>query len=199
MKRFILGLASAASLACRTVPSSHSTSCQPSQESQPKAEPFELSHLEGQYLLTFVSTSADRGRRSVTGRLTLFARDSLRLRPRRFDGTPNPNRIEPFWGAASIELGKVGAYVEGPTDAVDPAAPGVVVYAMQMRDSSWETGLSFGANRNRPDLIILDGAYLEAPVLEVTSTGFRGIWSASIGPTTYKAAGFFCAVRPNEH
>ena len=36
---------------------------------------------------------------------------------------------------------------------------------------------------------------VDAPVLELGEAGLFGQWDASVGPTTYRAGGFFCAIR----
>lgn len=101
--------------------------------------------------------------------------------------------------AAHIALDSVGAYSEGQADSEDPARPGVIVRHghWPQRDALAYEELSLGleAERNRRDVMILDGAFEHAVIRERTADGFRGTWDASVGPTTYHAAGRFCAVR----
>lgn len=194
-KEFSVPLAAVASLACATLPRSRAQTCQPTHDPRPITQPFDFSRIAGEYLVTFVATTGERAGRSVSGRLTLFPRDSVRWRPRTINGTPNPYLTEPLGGSASIELGQLGAVYPGRIDGTDPDAPGVILRVMQMRDNSWETTLMFGNTNNRQNAAVLDGPYFGASITEVTRSGFRGTWDSSLGITTYRAAGFFCALR----
>ena len=146
------------------------------------------------YRLAFVATQGPEREHSVAGSLILHRRDSTHAR-RRFDGTRIPLWSEPYWGAAVIAFERVGAEVNGSTEADDPDVPGVSVYQRQYRDGSWEAGLLFGTSENNLRIVTLDGADLATRIDEVSSKGFRGTWDATIGTTDYHAAGLFCAVR----
>jgi hypothetical protein len=106
-----------------------------------------------------------------------------------------PTGREPYWGSAKIDLDRVGAYTEGSVASEDSVAPGVVVSRSESPGKRPTLGISLGSNRNRRGTYILDGAFIDARIVEVTPGGFRGPWEASVGPTTYRAAGFFCAER----
>ena len=55
--------------------------------------------------------------------------------------------------------------------------------------------LRLGSETNRRGHLVLDGAFVDAPVLELGEAGLFGQWDASVGPTTYRVGGFFCAIR----
>ena len=158
----------------------------------PSAGDIPALDLAGDFELTFVATLGEHRGSRESGVLILKPRDSVRLHPVRLDGSPDPSRIEPYWGSARIRLDRVGAYVEGTVTSEKADAPGVLVTAVPSRRT---ISLSLGSARNQPAVLVLDGRYVAAPITEVTPGGFRGTWDATIGTIDYHAAGYYCAVR----
>ena len=180
--------------ACAGWPRARRIECQPPEHTAPS--PF-ARDLVGTYQLTFVATEGERKGHAVTGSLTLHQRDSLDAVVPRIDGTPNPYTREPVWGAATLNLDEVGAYTEGTISSHDPSAPGIAVHESLRPNGVRALALSIGSGRNQRGRLILDGAFIDAPIVDVTPNGFRGRWDASIGTMSYHAAGFFCAeLRP---
>lgn len=154
------------------------------------------SSLAGSYRLIFVGTSGEARGKRADGELVLMPRPPG-LRPvLALDLTPMPGVSEPLYGSTTIDLAAVGGYVRGSVESMDPSAPGVVIRIAEYGDRH-DVSLRFGAEENSRAVYMLDGPILEAPVLEVSDAGFAGRWEASVGPTTYHAGGFFCAIRTN--
>lgn len=177
-------------------------SCAAVQESEgacraPVAEPIRapsVDDLAGRYRLIFVGTSGEAVGKRVEGELVLAARPAA-LRPvLGLDLVPLADVAEPVFGATTADLEAVGAYVSGSLRSEDPEAPGVV---LRVDQGGNEVGLTLrlGSERNRRGHFILDGAFVLAPIVELHRAGFFGRWDASLGPTTYRAGGFFCALR----
>ena len=77
-------------------------------------------------------------------------------------------------------------------DSEDPQAPGVLVL------ESSQTGtrrilLRFGADANRRDDMLFDGAYTVLEVREIAADGFAGNWRS--GLRLSRLEGYFCARR----
>lgn len=75
----------------------------------------------------------------------------------------------------------------------DAEAPGVVV-RVAGDGTDRQITLELGSDRNRRDRWFLDRAHARASVLAAGEWGFSGLWDATIGPTTYRAGGNFCAL-----
>jgi hypothetical protein len=127
------------------------------------------------------------------GSLTLWLRpDSLRWVPSLDPATPWPEMSEPLYGAAAIDLERVGAYTEGSLLSEDPVQPGVVV-RIRRKPPGDEVELRFGSEQNQRGRHVLDGPFIEARVVEIGARGFSGFWEASLGIARYEAGGVFCA------
>jgi hypothetical protein len=152
--------------------------------------------LQGEYVIEFVGTGgAGKGKRA-TGTLTLWERlDSLHS-VAGLDGQPVPWITEPLFGTMTVDLEVVGAFVNGTVSSADPSEPGVVV-----RDYDYSRlvpperviRFDFGSGSNKRGLWILDGPYIDNEITVVGTTGLAGWWEASIGYTTYRSVGYFCA------
>jgi hypothetical protein len=112
-------------------------------------------------------------------------------------GNPINGELELAWGDMSIDLGGVGAYVEGTVESTDPAEPGVLL--IEHVDRPGPTAvisyrLVLGSRSNRRDVWILDGNHVVFDVRTIGTSGFAGEWQASSGYTTYRSEGYACAV-----
>jgi hypothetical protein len=134
----------------------------------------------------------------VRGGLKLWAPpDSFRY-IRQFDGKRNPYLTIPLIGSTDLQLQEVGAVEDGSWDARAPEAPGVAVqehHATYQGQSFTEITVKLGADGNRRGVMRFDGPYNALYVDRIDSSGFYGRWHASLGYTTYKAEGFFCAFK----
>jgi hypothetical protein len=156
--------------------------------------PVALTGLAGSYDLAFTATAGHYGNPAATGELHLFARDSGSTIIETPFGTTYTDRLELYFGFATIDLASVGGLTNGSVTSRDSVAPGVVLRAWT--DSAPEPPeLEFGSDTNRRDLLIFDGANTSATILETTPSGIRGTWTSTIGTTTYRVSGFFCARR----
>lgn len=150
--------------------------------------------LAGRYELVFRATSGNRRGRLARGVLELIRRDSVAGILRTLNGAPHPYLRELYFGSATIDLESVGAFTEGSVNSHEATAPGVTVRAWTDRREG-QLKLRLGSNANRRDIATLDGAFIDANFFEIVSTGFRGEWEASLGHTSYRAAGYFCGRR----
>jgi len=183
----VLSIASCASGAVRNAPW-----CTPL--TRPTGE-LNLTGLAGSYDVVFAATAGYTGNTVALGQLHLFERDSTRRAIDTPFGTTFPNRLELYFGYASVDLQSVGGLTDGSVAGRDSSAPGVVLRMWTDSDAR-PAQLEFGSDRNRRDMLILDGAITEADILETTPSGMRGTWESTAGPTTYRVTGFFCARRP---
>lgn len=153
--------------------------------------------LAGRYNLVFVATEGERRGRVARGRMVLLPRDSADAIIYTRRGEPHPNVREPYFGSAEIALDSLGAYTNGTLASLDPKRPGIAV-----QEWHWERGeeptsinLIVGSKATRRDIVTLDGNHVDIGVRELTPGGFRGGWVASVGHTSYRSAGYFCAAR----
>jgi hypothetical protein len=153
-----------------------------------------LDGLAGSYDVVFGATAGNPGNPVAVGELYLFERDSSRRAIETPFGTIFPARLELYFGYATIDLKSVGGLTHGSLTSRDSSAPGVVL-RVWMDTHPQPAQLEFGSDRTRRDLLILDGASTEANILETTPFGMRGAWESTIGTTTYRVTGFFCARR----
>jgi hypothetical protein len=87
---------------------------------------------------------------------------------------------------------------DGAWDATEPEAPGITVqehHASYQGQPFTEITLRLGADGNTRGVLRFDGPYNALYVDRIDPLGFYGRWHASLGYTTYKAEGFFCALR----
>jgi hypothetical protein len=153
--------------------------------------------LAGAYYLTIVGTDGEATGKMVRGVLKLWAPpDSLRY-IRQFDGKRNPYITIPLIGSTDLHLQDIGAVEDGDWGASQPGAWGITV---REHHASYQ-GQPFTEIALRPStggvrgVVQLDGPYNALYVDRIDSSGFSGRWHASLGYTTYKAEGFFCALR----
>ena len=186
----LLALLLEALLGCASMGSSRAAMC-----SAPTTKSFvDLPDLTGIYEVEFIATSGERRGKRVRGKLELKARDSVTSILYGLGGQPNSRVREPYFGYMTVDLASVGAFTEGSVASRDSQAPGVTVRSWSDR-AEGQTEFRFGSDANRRDRFILDGAYVGTDLLEATSARFAGKWSASLGYTSYHAAGFFCGRR----
>ena len=184
----------ACSSGCASTPPAHGACAPP-----PAAEFTDLGaaadRLAGTYAVTLVATEGERRGRAASARLTLVPRaDSLR----RFDGGRSPGGSAPVYGWAELDVEGVGGLPHGSVASRDPRRPGVEVVDLRGVSEGRpfrELTLRLGADANRRDVISLDGPYTALEVTAVGPGGFGGLWHASLGMTTYRAGGHFCAER----
>ena len=112
-------------------------------------------------------------------------------------GEPHPNAREPYFGSAEINLDSLGAYTHGTLASLDPNRPGVVVseWHFDHAEEPPSITLTVGSEATRRDIMRFDGNHVDIRVRELRPEGFRGVWEASVGHTSYRAAGYFCAAR----
>jgi hypothetical protein len=135
--------------------------------------------LTGRFDLELTSTYGWKHGGTARGTLELWPRDSAATAMGRGNGVDS-TRCEPYAGAATIDLAAVNANTEGSVSSRDSTAPGVVVRVLTDRYvSGKKLELSLGSDRNRRDVGMVDGNWLEVEIEEVTNTGFRGRWRAS--------------------
>ena len=100
----------------------------------------------------------------------------------------------PLFGFTDIELRAIGAHRVGNPASTDPSHPGVLVlesdFAGQRRIL-----LRLGADANRRDSALFDGAYTLLDVRRIARDGFAGTWRS--GVRTSHVGGYFCAWRLN--
>ncbi len=151
--------------------------------------------LAGRYRLQIVGTDGKAKSQVVSGTLTLWAPpDSFQSLPRGY----NQQMRLPLIGTADIDFSRVGGVDDGGWTSTDPAAPGIVVQEHQgtYQNRRFTTiTLHIGADGNRRGRLRADGPYNALYVDKIDSTGFWGRWHASLGYSTYKANGYFCAIR----
>lgn len=153
--------------------------------------------LAGRYNLVFVATEGERRGRVERGRMVILPRDSAGAIIYTRRGEPHPNLREPYFGSAEINLDSLGAYTNGTLASLDPKRPGIAVQEWRWDRGEEPTSITLvvGSKATRRDVMTLDGPHVDIQVRELTPGGFRGGWVASLGHTSYRAAGYFCAAR----
>ena len=153
--------------------------------------------LAGRYDLVFVATDGERRGRVERGRMVLLPRDSADAIIYTRRGEPDPHMREPYFGSAEINLDSLGAYTHGTLASLDPKRPGIVVHEWHFDRAEEPTSitLTVGSESTRRDIARFDGNHVDIRVRELGPGGFRGVWEATAGHTTYHAAGYFCAAR----
>ncbi len=156
--------------------------CMPTSDSlHPKVT---LSDRTGQYQLTLVEVVNGTDARSAQGTLT------LRSQPSGLDSLGSAET--PLYGFTNVNLRAVGAYEVGDPDSEDPQAPGVLVLESS-RTGARRILLRLGADANRRDDMLFDGAYTVLEVHEIAADGFAGNWRS--GARSSRSEGYFCAKR----
>ncbi len=143
-----------------------------------------LSDRAGQYQLTLVEVVNGTDARTARGMLT------LRQQPSELDSLGNS--ATPLYGFTDINLRAIGAYEVGDPDSEDPQAPGVLVLESD-RDGARRILLRLGADANRRDDALFDGAYTVLEVREIAADGFAGTWRSGLRLSITE--GYFCARR----
>ena len=141
-----------------------------------------LSDRAGQYQLTLVEVVNGTDARSAQGTLT------LRSQPSKLDSLGNA--ATPLYGFTNVNLRAVGAYEVGDPDSEDPQAPGVLVLESDSAGAR-RILLRLGADANRRDDALFDGAYTVLEVHEIAADGFAGNWRS--GLRLSRIEGYFCA------
>jgi hypothetical protein len=189
---YILGFSVATLSACATLRGGGG-SCQPSSASAALAPfaPADALAFVGDYELTIVAESGPRPGHSARGSMSIAPNDTLHRYYINAQGQGWRRRGDrPLIGWGQVD-GDVGLMTAGtPIESRDPAEPGIV-----FRLDSVGGGFRFMLGY-RP---MHDGGYNQFIVTDTTDTGFAGRWHSSLGPTTYRASGFFCAQRIGAH
>ena len=141
-----------------------------------------LSDRAGQYRLTLVEVVNGTEARSAQGTLT------LRGQPSGLDSLGNS--ATPLYGFTDVNLRAVGAYRVGDPASEDPQAPGVLVLESD-RAGTRRILLRLGADANRRDDMLFDGAYTVLDVQEIAADGFAGTWRSGLRLSLIE--GYFCA------
>lgn len=189
-------LLAAAIMACAPLSRQAAPSdCRPTRATLPRNAT--AAGLGGQYTLVFVATAGERRGRVERGRMVLIPRDSAGAIIYTLRREPHPNAREPYFGSAEIALDSLGAYTHGTLESTDPGQPGIAIweYHWDRAEDPTSIQLIVGSGATRRDVMTFDGPYVDIQIRELTPGGFRGIWEASLGHTTYRAAGYFCAAR----
>lgn len=147
--------------------------------------------LAGHYNLVFVATAGERRGRVERGRMVLMPRDSASAIMYTIHREPHPNAREPYFGTAEIALDSLGAYTNGTLSSLDPERPGITVHEWHWDRAEEHTSIQLivGSGATRRDVMTFDGPHVDVQVRELTPAGFRGVWEASLGHTSYRAAG----------
>jgi hypothetical protein len=143
--------------------------------------------LVGDFSFTVIAKSGPRSGKTAHGVLHLLSADTLqRYYVRGFRDEWRRIGNQPLVGWMHLE-GDVALSTAGvPLNSRDSVLPGVA-----SRLDSVRSGLRFMLGY-RP---MLDGGFNEFVITQVSMNEFAGRWSSQMGYTTYKASGYFCAVR----
>lgn len=128
--------------------------------------------LKGNYRIEMIADGPGKAR--VSGTLTLWN---------------NHEQYIPLLGRAHIALDSVGAAYMIPLGSFDAERHDVFAFK-----SAEGLQLTVGRPVVRGGKMF-DGAGTDLLVRARSATGFSGSWSASSGPTSYHAEGYFCATR----
>ena len=143
-----------------------------------------LTGRAGTYRLTLVEAIDSVDARRVKGALT------LRRQPPGLDSLGTAST--PLYGFTDLDLRAVGAHRVGDPAGTDPKAPGVLVLESG-RGGKRRILLRLGADANRRDAALFDGAWTVLEVREVSPEGFAGRWRS--GVRLSRTQGYFCAKR----
>ena len=154
--------------------------CEPA--SGPLPAGASLAGKAGSYRLTLVQVLDGVDARSAAGTLT------LRRQPPGLDSLATAST--PLYGFTDLDLRAVGAHRVGDPAGEDPEAPGVLVLESG-RGGERRILLRLGADANRRDAALFDGAWTVLEVREIAADGFAGRWRS--GVRLSRTEGYFCA------
>jgi hypothetical protein len=146
--------------------------------------------LAGNYDLTLVADSGPRTGHTARGIISLIPNDTLHryyINPLGQGWRRRGDRPLIGWGDLHGDVGLMTAGT--PLESRDPTLPGVAFGLDSLRG-----GLRFMLG-SQP---MMDGGYNELTVTAADDNRFAGRWQSSLGPTNYRATGFFCAHRRGE-
>ena len=143
-----------------------------------------LAGKTGSYRLTLVEVVDSVDARSAAGALT------LRRQPPGLDSLGTAST--PLYGFTDLDLRAVGAHRVGDPAGTDPQAPGVLVLESG-RGGKRRILLRLGADANRRDAALFDGAWTVLEVREIAADSFAGNWRS--GVRLSRTQGYFCAKR----
>ena len=146
-----------------------------------------LAGREGHYDLALVQ--------AVNGVDTRRARGALILRRQPPGLDSLGEAATPLYGYIDIDLRAVGAHRVGDPAGRDPQAPGVLVLESD-HDGTRRILLRLGADANRRDSMLFDGAFTVLEVHKISGDGFTGNWRS--GARLSRTGGYFCARRVHE-
>ena len=101
----------------------------------------------------------------------------------------------PLYGFTDVDLRAVGAYRVGDPASKNPNAPGALVLE-SLHDGKRRILLRLGADANRRDEMLFDGAFTVLEVHKISGDGFTGNWRS--GARLSRTGGYFCARRVHE-
>ena len=130
-----------------------------------------LAGRAGSYRLVLVQIVDGEEVRSAEGALT------LRRQPPGLDSLGTAST--PLFGFTDIDLRAVGAQRVGDPAGEDPQAPGVLVLESGDRGER-RILLRLGADANRRDSALFDGAWTVLEVREIAAGGFAGRWRSGL-------------------
>ncbi len=156
--------------------------CEPA--SGPLPAGASLAGRAGSYRLTLVQVVNGVDARLAAGALT------LRRQPPGLDSLGTAST--PLFGFTDLDLRAVGAHRVGDPAGEDPKAPGVLVLESE-HGGQRRILLRLGADANRRDAALFDGAWTVLEVGETAADGFAGSWRS--GLRLSRTRGYFCAKR----
>ena len=143
-----------------------------------------LAGREGTYILTLIQVVDGADARRAQGVL------NLRRQPPGFEMLKTAST--PLYGFTDVDLRAVGAHRVGDPASTDPEAPGVLVLE-SLHDGKRRILLRLGADANRRDSMLFDGAFTVLEVHAIYRGGFAGSWRS--GLRSLRTGGYFCARR----
>ena len=143
-----------------------------------------LAGRDGRYLLVLVQLVDGAETRRVRGAL------DLRRQPTGMDSMGKAST--PLYGFTDVNLRAVGAHRVGDPAGTDPRSPGVLALEDD-HDGNRRILLRLGADANRRDSALFDGAYTVLEVRRIDGDGFAGVWRS--GWRSSRTSGYFCARR----
>lgn len=170
-------------MGCRPAGVPQPAACEPVPPPLPPSA--DVGDLAGAFRITLVATGGPRAGASTVG--------AVELRP--VTGATSAVGVRyPLAGSAVLQMEAIGASAPGAIGSADPQAPGVrVVEWMQGAPPARLVALRLGADANRDDRLLFDGAFLALHVHGIAPGSFGGTWTSGEG--SGHASGHFCAVR----
>ncbi len=176
----------------------------------PSERPRKEAHAESQMPLCEPTSGCLNARATLAGRIGAYGLTLVEVlngvHARRAHGVltlrrPPPEHSmlgtvsTPLYGFTDIDLRAVGAHRVGDPAGRDPQAPGVLVLESD-HDGKRRIMLRLGADANRRDEMLFDGAYTVLKIHKITPDGFAGSWRS--GARLSRTGGYFCARRANK-